>query len=328
MEKSSVLVLGSDGMLGQELALVFREDEGYDVIAWDIGDIDLTDFETAEKRIREVSPALIVNAVAYNAVDACEEDEEEYRKATTLNAEVPGFLARLAKDMDVTFIHYSTDYVFDGERVDGYAEDAEPRPISKYGTSKLAGEKAVMEAFIISSEVGTQKKESWIPGQARDDSIGNSDARRSGYYIIRLSKLFGEPARSSGGKKSFFEKILESSHGKDSVDVVDDERSCFTYAPDLAEGTKSLLEDRAAPGIYHLVNEHPATWYEAATRFFNDSGVGVDVVPVQGSAFPRPARRPHQSALLNTKRPKLRGYEEALLEFSESLLPHNSDHTS
>lgn len=282
-----VLILGAKGMLGQELARVYREDEGYAVTAWDIEDIDITDFVSAERKIREVSPALVVNAVAYNAVDRCEEDEEEYRRATVLNAEVPGFLARLAKDMDATLIHYSTDYVFDGESGEGYAEDDEPDPISKYGVSKREGEKRVIAA----------------------------DGK---YYVIRLSKLFGKPATSATAKKSFFEKMLEVAEGKDEVTAVDDEKSCFTYAPDLALASKVLEQAGRPYGIYHLVNEGAATWYEAAQELFRLAGMKTLVKPVSADAFPRPAKRPKYSALRNTKFITLRPYTEALQEFLES----------
>jgi dTDP-4-dehydrorhamnose reductase len=271
-------------MLGQELVRVYQEDEAYEVAAWDIEDIDVTDFSGAEKKIRECDPALIVNAVAYNAVDQCEENEEEYQKALLLNAEVPKFLAELAKKIEAAFIHYSTDYVFDGESEQGYAEDALPRPLSKYGMSKWEGEKNVI-------------------------AVG-------GYvYVIRLSKLFGKPASSAIGKKSFFEKMLEIAREKKEVTVVDDEKSCFTYAPDLALASK-VLEQHVAPyGIYHLVNEGTVTWYEAAQELFRLAGVSVAVKPVAPEAFPRPAQRPRCSELLNMKFIPLRPYTEALEEF-------------
>jgi dTDP-4-dehydrorhamnose reductase len=281
-----VLILGAKGMLGQELARVYREDKGYVVTAWDVEDINITDFASAERKIRGVLPALIVNAIAYNAVDRCEENEEEYRKATALNAGVPGFLACLAKDIGATIIHYSTDYVFDGESAGGYAEDAEPRPVSKYGMSKREGERCVAAA----------------------------DGK---YYVIRLSKLFGKPATSATAKKSFFEKMLEVAEGKAEVTAVDDEKSCFTYAPDLALASKVLEQDGRPHGIYHLVNEGAATWYEAAQELFRLAGMSTVVKPVSADAFPRPAKRPKYSALRNTKFITLRPYAEALQEFLE-----------
>ncbi len=290
-----VLILGSKGMLGQELFRVYREDPGYETVGWDAEDIDLIDFGVAEEKIRGYAPEIIVNAVAYNAVDLCEESTEEFKKAMTLNAEMPGFLARLAREMDATLVQYSSDYVFDGTNEEGYAEDATPNPISNYGRSKWAGEKQV------ASQGGK-------------------------YYIIRLSKLFGKPAVSATGKKSFFEKMLEISRlaeenkarqaeGKTEVQAVDDEKSCFTYAPDLALATKVLVQHTVPYGIYHLVNEYPATWYEAAQELFKLAKKDVVVKPVSPDAFPRPAKRPHCSALRNTKFIPFRPYTEALEEF-------------
>jgi dTDP-4-dehydrorhamnose reductase len=284
IQQVKVLILGSKGMLGQELLRVYREDPGYETVGWDTEDIDLIDFGVAEEKIRGYAPEIIVNAVAYNAVDLCEESTEEFKKAMTLNAEMPGFLARLAREADATFVQYSSDYVFDGMNEDGYAEDATPDPISNYGRSKWAGEKQVA-----------------LQGVK--------------YYIIRLSKLFGKPAVSVAGKKSFFEKMLEISEGKTEVQAVDDEKSCFTYAPDLALATKVMVQHTVPYGIYHLVNETPATWYEAAQELFKLAKKDVVVNPVSSDAFPRPAKRPHCSTLRNTKFIPFRPYTEALEEF-------------
>lgn len=304
MASKKVLVLGSKGMLGQELVRVYSEDAECEVSGWDREDIDIADFPAAEKKIREYAPNIILNAVAYNAVDKCEESDEEYAKALLLNATVPEFLARLAKDMDVTLAHYSTDYVFDGMLEEnkketgccgggccgaqamtvGYDETSVPNPLSRYGETKLLGEKSVR-------------------------TIGGK------FYVIRLSKLFGKPALSAAGKRSFFEIMLEKSKENGAVSVVDDEMSCFTYAPDLAQATKALTDDQALYGTYHLVNETPVTWYIAAKELFNIAKLDVVVRPVSADTFPRPAKRPKCSVLLNTKRPKLRPYPEALEEY-------------
>ena len=287
-EKKKVLILGAKGMLGQALSQVFRM-AGYVVVAWDIDDIDLTDSEATLAKISALAPAVIINAAAYNAVDACETDDEEYRKALILNRDVPGYLARSAREHGVVFVHYSTDYVFDGTVEAGYSEDAIPNPISRYGTSKYEGEKAVLAAGGIA-------------------------------FLIRLSKLFGEPARSETAKRSFFEVMLAKGKTESRVEVVDDETSCFTYAPDLALATRELIEAAPAPGIYHLPNEGSATWFQAALELFRRAGLEVEVSPVTSAGYVRPARRPHASVLINTKRPKQRLYTEALSEFLETIL--------
>jgi dTDP-4-dehydrorhamnose reductase len=233
-----------------------------------------------------LAPSIIINAVAYNAVDACEESDEEYAKALALNSDAPRFLAGVAQNMDVTFVHYSTDYVFGDAMSDGigFDEHAQPQPNCKYAASKLAGETAVQE-------------------------VGGK------FYIIRLSKLFGKPATSAIAKKSFFEVMLGVGKTKDEVNAVNEEVSCFTYAPDLAKGSKELIESGDAFGVYHLINESPATWYEGVVELYKQAGLTTKINPVSSDAFPRPAKRPIFSVLLNTKRPKLRTYQEALGEF-------------
>jgi dTDP-4-dehydrorhamnose reductase len=165
-DKKRVLILGSLGMLGQELVRAFSDGDKYEVTAWDREDIDITDFPLAEAKISALKPAMVINAVAYNAVDKCETDDEEYKKALLLNREVPKFLAQLSKKLGYILIHYSTDYVFDGAleankaesgccgggccgagstNQVGYNEEALPNPLSRYGESKYAGERAVRE---------------------------------------------------------------------------------------------------------------------------------------------------------------------------------------
>lgn len=283
-----VLVLGAKGMLGQELVRVFGMDEGYEVVAWDREEIDVTNFSEAEQKIKTVKPEIILNAVAYNAVDLCETSDEEYAKAKILNEAVPGFLAKMSKQWGNILVHYSTDYVFDGNSESGYDEEAAPQPLSRYGETKQGGEKQVLE----------------------------SGARA---YMIRLSKLFGQPASSAVGKRSFFDMMLEKGRGSSEVKVVDDEKSCFTYAPDLAQATKELIEAEAEYGVYHLPNENAVTWYEAVVELYRLAYIEADIIPVTSDAFPRSAKRPHASALLNTKRPKLRSYQEALTEYLQSI---------
>ncbi|MDP2838174.1 MAG: NAD(P)-dependent oxidoreductase [Candidatus Moranbacteria bacterium] len=304
MEKKKILILGRLGMLGQELFRVFAADDGYAVTAWDKNDVDITDFVVLEGKITTLAPDIVINAAAYNAVDACEKDDTEFERALILNRDVPGFLAGLSVKRGFLLVHYSTDYVFDGALEKnkaetgccgggccgggsaqvGYNEEALPNPLSRYGESKYAGERAVQE----------QSKR---------------------YYLIRLSKLFGKPGKSPQAKQSFFSVMLGQTETKAEVQAVDDEKSCFTYAPDLAVATKELIESESDFGTYHLTNEGTVTWYEAVEELYWLAGKTTKVVAVGSETFPRPARRPACSVLLNTKRPKLRPYTAALKEF-------------
>lgn len=312
MLEKKVVILGSEGMLGQALTELFSASVGYTVTAWDKGDVDITDFSLLEKRLGEAAPGIVINAAAYNAVDLCEESDEEYEKALKLNRDVPAKLAELSNSVGFLLVHYSTDHVFAGNIADtdgvgcgsgvccggnchgttekGYREDALPNPLNRYGTSKYLGEEAVRK---------TAKN----------------------YYLIRTSKLFGQPATSLTAKKSFFATMLELGRKSPEVKGVDDEKSCFTYVPDLARATQELIEDGAEAGLYHLVNPGAATWYEGLVELYHQAGLSTQVLAVTPEAFPpRSAKRPNYSVLRNTKRPPLRPYQEALGEFLKAMV--------
>ncbi len=217
-------------------------------------------------------------------------------------------MAKIAKKIDATLVHYSTDYVFSGmpeipEPVGcsgscgscslhegfvpqlGFREDSLAEPVQKYGKTKLLGEDTV---------------------QKHGDK----------YYIIRLSKLFGKPGKSKIAKKSFFDVMLEvgknAEKNKTEVKAVDEETSCFTYAPDLAKKTKEIIESEKPFGIYHVFNEDACTWYDATVELYKQAKIKVKVVPVSSDEFPRPAQRPYMSTLINTKLIPMRNWKVAL----------------
>ncbi len=283
-KKQKVLILGAKGMLGKEIVKVFYKDGKYDVQAWDKENLDLLNKKSVKDNITLAKPDLIVNCVAFNDVDAAETNEDAFALAKELNGEIPGFLAELAKNLDATFVQFVTDYIFDGKKRE-YTENDLTTPISNYGISKVIGEENVK-------------------------AVGEK------FYLVRVSKLFGDPGISEDAKKSFFSVMLALAKERDELNVVDDERSCFTFVVDLANSVKRLYEEKYEYGIYHLVNEGPATWYEGVLELFKIAEVeNVKVNPVGADAFPRPAKRAPSTVLLNTKFPKLRSYQEALKEW-------------
>lgn len=303
-----VLIIGSRGMLGQELVNVFSDDKDFEIIGWDREEIDITDKNNLFEKIKKLKPEIIINSAAYNAVDKCEEDEKEFELAKNINGEAPGYLAEISKEIGATLVHYSTDYVFGKEMPPipeptgctgscgscglhenfvpeiGFDEDANPAPVSRYGETKLMGEKEV-------------------------EKVGGK------FYIIRTSKIFGKPGATEGSKKSFFDVMLEVGKKNESVKAIDEETSCFTYAPDLARKTKEIIEAKKEFGIYHIVNSDPCTWYEAVLELYKQAGITPKVVPVSADEFPRPAMRPFFSVLLNTKLNPLRNWKNALKEY-------------
>ncbi len=281
----TILILGGQGNLGTQLTKVFSVD--FETVSWDRDDLDVLDFPLLVKKITELKPGLIINTVAYNAVDKCE-DKKEYETAMRLNAELPAVLAELARKLGAVFIHYSSDYVFNGtEDKKEFIESDTPNPINKYGESKFAGEREVLK-------------------QA---------GRGLSYYLIRTSKLFGPKGSSPSAKSSFFDIMLDLAQTKKDLTVVSEELSCFTYTPDLAGATKRLWEIEAPFGIYHLVNENPCTWYEAASELFRLKKLAVNMRPVRSENLLRAARRPKFSVLKNLKIKKMRSFQEALREY-------------
>ena len=289
-----LLVLGGRGNLGAQLVKNLSVD--YPVVAWDREDLDFLHFEDLTARIRELKPEIIINAAAYNNVDKCE-DKLEYETALKLNCDLPGLLSDLSRELDATLIHYSSDYVFNGTPDKSvFTEDDTPNPINKYGESKFQGEREVLR---------------------RAEYAANHSLRPFKYYLVRTSKLFGPKGYSPLAKPSFFDIMLDLAQNKKDLTVVNEELSCFTYTPDLAAATRRLFELEMPFGIYHFVNEGPATWYEGVQELFRLKRIKAVVRPVRGENMDRPARRPKYSVLKNTKAKKLRHWHVALKEYLE-----------
>ncbi len=273
-----ILILGAKGMLGQELAKQFATEQLY---LWDKEQIDIIDKDQSWSLIKEIKPELIINAAAYNAVDEAEKDDT---LALKVNFYGPKNLAEISQELNSILIHYSTDYIFNGQNKKGYTEDSEADPINKYGRSKWLGEKAVRE-------------------------IGGR------FYVIRPSRIFGFPAISAGAKKSFVDVMVALSKEKQELQLVDEEYSCPTYAPDLALLTKNLVEQRPTFGVYHGANDGACTWYGFGQEIFKIINKKINLIPVLADHFPRPAQRPKYSQLLNTKLPLQRAWQDALQEY-------------
>lgn len=305
-----ILIIGAQGMLGQELVRTFATKKN-EVFSWDFKELDITDAKQVQEKISKLAPELILNAVAYNAVDKCETEKNEYVLAKKLNGMAPGYLAKVAKKIDAILVHYSTDYVFNGMPelpepegcshscgscslhesfvpLLGFKEDAVPEPLSKYGKSKLLGEENVQK-------------------------YGEK------YYIIRLSKLFGLPAKTKDAKRSFFDVMLEVGKKNREIKAVDEETSSFTYAPDLAKKTKEIIEEKMPYGIYHVTNDGYGTWYDAVVELYRLAKIKTKVIPVGAEEFPRPALRPYVSTLINTKLVPIRHYKLALREYLKKI---------
>lgn len=271
-----ILIIGAKGMLGQALVKEFAKD--YEVVAWDRDEVDLARIKNYESRINDLKPDLIINAAAYTNVDKADEEPEV---ADQINGYAVGDLANIGKELNIPIVHFSTEYVFDGAKRQGYNESDLPNPISRYGASKLLGEQELRK---------------------------NTDK----FYLIRLSRLFG---KAGAGKPSFVDIVLELAKTKNEIEVVDEEASSPTYAADLARLTRYIVENTLPFGIYHGANSGSCTWFGLAAEIFKIMGQNVKLMPVAASRFSRSAPRPAYGILLNTKLPPARPWQEALREF-------------
>lgn len=280
---SKTLITGAKGMLGNMLGKVFAVEKP---TLWDRDELDITNLEQVRKKIGELKPEVIVNTAAYTDVDGAESDRE---LAFAVNETGVKNLAAVAKEIGAVLIHYSTDYVFPGDRHEGYSEHDMPGPaVNVYGKSKLAGERALQEI--------TPK-----------------------YYLIRTAWLYGP------GGKNFVETMLKlgsspstGSGLQPALRVVDDQHGSPTFTKDVAQFSQQLLVRKHAPGIYHATNSGQATWYAFAQEIFRLANIDTKLEPVTSAEFLRPAKRPQYTILKNTKGPTLRPWQDALKEYIEN----------
>jgi dTDP-4-dehydrorhamnose reductase len=258
-----ILVTGKDGQVGSELSRLYRSRN--DVLLTGRDECDLSSESSIRAAVRRMEPAVIINAGAYTAVDKAETDQP---LCFAINATAPGVLAQEAARLDALLIHYSTDYVFNGEKPDAYLESDPVNPVGVYGQSKAAGEAAIAE----------------------------SGARS---LVLRTSWVY-----ASHGK-NFLRTMLRLGAERPDLGVVDDQVGSPTSAAAIAAATIRLVEEFApAPsGIYHMTAAGATSWYGFACAIFNAGILSrpPKVRAIPSSEYPTPARRPANSVLNNDK---------------------------
>jgi dTDP-4-dehydrorhamnose reductase len=220
------MVTGARGLLGAAIAREFSH--GYDVRSFDRAALDITDVEAVDRAVRETQPDLIVNCAAFNDVDGAQDDPAA---ALGVNGFGVRALVRAAAPLACTVVHYSTDFVFDGDATRPYSERDEPHPRSFYGLSKLLGE--------------------WF---------ADEDPRA---WVLRVESLFGEAASGVAAKGSVH-AIVKRIEAGEQVPLFVDRTVSPSYTVDVAKATRALFEGGVPPGLYHCVNSGAATWPEVA----------------------------------------------------------------
>jgi dTDP-4-dehydrorhamnose reductase len=249
-----ILLTGRNGQAGWELE---RALPGLgEVLATDRNTLDLADPDAIRRVVRDSKPQIIVNAAAYTAVDRA---ESESQLAMQVNGIAPGVLAEEAGRLGALLVHYSTDYIFDGEKRSPYLETDAPNPINVYGRTKLEGEKRITA----------------------------SDCR---HLILRTSWVYAPRGRN------FFLAIAKKARAGEALRVVADQHGVPTESKFLSEMTVALLHG-GAEGTFHIVPSGATTWHGFAAQIAKRLASKSPVEAIASSEYPTPARRPRYSVL-------------------------------
>ena len=256
----SVVVTGGGGMLAKELDLVLRA-RGVQPTMARRADCDISDRQQVSRLFQSAKPSLVLNCAAHTAVDRC---EDEPHLADAINGSGPQYLAEHCQEYGAKLVHFSTDFVFDGQNDRPYRPDDTPAPLSTYGKSKLLGEERIKRVAPLS----------WL--------------------TIRTSWLFG------GHGNCFPKIIVDRASSGHVLKVVNDQVGCPTYAADLAQAVFELL-DRGAEGIWHVTNCGATSWFEFAKSIVEEFGISAELLPISTAQWismrPKQATRPSYSVL-------------------------------
>jgi dTDP-4-dehydrorhamnose reductase len=271
------LVLGAGGQLGLSLQEVLTN-ASIPHVALGSKECDITDPASVAAALNLASPEVVVNCAAWTAVDAAEDHEDD---AFLVNCSGPANLASACRASGARFVHISTDYVFAGDQVGPYGEDAPTGPVSVYGRSKLCGEREVMSAH------------------------------PHGAYVVRTAWLYSKYG------SNFAKTMLRRARIGAAVRVVNDQTGQPTLADDLARHLRDIVTSTAPAGIYHGTNAGACTWFDFARELYSLAGADVSLVsPVPSSEYPTRAVRPSNSVLGHARTiaagvPEMRPWEGA-----------------
>ena len=271
MNNNTILVTGAQGQLGRTLEYYWTASElprDNELLFYDIRELDLTLTNTVEEELNRINPRTIMNAAAYTSVDQAETEQEA---AFLVNASAVANLADWAARNDCFLVHISTDFVFDGNKLDPYLPEDEVSPLGVYGASKLAGEVAL---------------QSRLPDR---------------HVIIRTSWLYSEYG------KNFLTTILRLIKEKDEIGVVADQVGSPTSTHSLAALLLRMRNRETDPGIYHWTDGASISWYEfalAIQREALEQGLlerEIQIKPLTTKEYPTAAARPKYSVLDRSK---------------------------
>ena len=257
-----VIVAGAGGLLG---AAIVREFADVDLYAFGHRELDVTSDSSVAGVFGSVRPDVVINCAAYNDVDRAEREPDAALRTNALGVLS---LARAARDAGAILVHYSTDFVFDGESNRPYIEEDAPNPRGVYATSKLVGE--------------------WFA----------ADATRA--YVLRVESLFGHPG-PSGARRGSLATIVERILAGSEVPVFVDRTVSPTYTTDIARATRTLVDGSRSHGLYHCVNSGAASWFDVAQEAARLTGRTLNAKPLTLATAKLVAPRPRYCALSSAR---------------------------
>ncbi|MEH1007730.1 dTDP-4-dehydrorhamnose reductase [Winogradskyella sp. ECml5-4] len=261
-----VLVTAKDGQLGQCFQSLAVKHPNIQFVFKSSSDLDITNTANIEDALKDHTFDYCINCAAYTAVDKAEEAIELADKVNHIGAKL---LAESCKKFNVTLIHVSTDFVFDGKATVPYLEDDITNPLGVYGKTKLAGEQAISNVL-------------------------------ENYFIIRTSWLYSEYGNN------FLKTMLRLSKERNEIGVVGDQVGSPTYARDLADMILRLIESKnTSYGVYHYSNKGVVSWYDFAKEIFKLSDSSITLNKIETKDYPTPAVRPKYSVLHTERISKL-----------------------
>ena len=255
-----VLVTGGNGQLGQCLQVISGKNNQFQFTFVNSKQLNVISKESIEARLVD-SYDFCINCAAYTAVDKAEEEQEQANLINHIGAKN---LAEVCLENNISLVHVSTDFVFNGQHYLPYVETDTTEALSVYGQTKLDGEKAIQNI---------------LPN----------------HFIVRTSWLYSE----FGG--NFVKSMLNLSKNRDELSIVNNQIGTPTYAMDLAETIVKIITSNTHFGLYHFSNEGTASWYDFAKVIFAKSNVAIKVNPIPASSYPTPATRPHFSVMDKAK---------------------------
>jgi dTDP-4-dehydrorhamnose reductase len=257
-----IAVIGADGQLGSDLMKFLRDDQ---LLPLYYPEFDITKPEKAKGTLSKIQPELVINTSAYHRVDECEDNP---RESFLVNSIAVRDLALICRDFDLTLVHFSTDYVFDGTKKSPYIEEDPPNPLSVYACSKLAGEYFICNIL-------------------------------EKFYLVRTCGLYGIAGCWGKGTNFVDVMIALEKEGKP-LTVVNDQWVTPTSTAELAPRIGELIRSERF-GLYHLTNEGQCTWFEFAQTIFALMGKKTKIFPVNTKTYGAKALRPSYSVLENKR---------------------------